>query len=279
MKLFNIETGKFKADGGAMFGVVPKQIWQKKYPCDENNLCSIANRSLLVDTGNRKVLIDTGIGNKQDEKWLSFHHLHSDDTLVKSLNNAGYTPNDITDVVLTHLHWDHCGGALVKNESGQIVPQFPNAKIWVSAAQWEWATNANIREAPAYPQENILPLTESENIEFVTQNTEIIPGIHVRLFNGHTKGLMLPVLKTEKGTVFFAGDLIPVMANVPLVYIAAYDVFPMDTLDEKEKLLAEAVSNQWTLVFQHDAYNQACTLKETPKGVREDMVLDISKID
>jgi glyoxylase-like metal-dependent hydrolase (beta-lactamase superfamily II) len=279
VKLFNIETGKFKADGGAMFGVVPKQIWQKKYPCDENNLCSIANRSLLVDTGNRKVLIDTGIGNKQDEKWLSFHHLHSDDTLVKSLNNAGYTPNDITDVVLTHLHWDHCGGALVKNESGQIIPQFPNAKIWVSAAQWEWATNANIREAPAYPQENILPLMENENIEFVTQNTEIIPGIHVRLFNGHTKGLMLPVLKTEKGTVFFAGDLIPVMANVPLVYIAAYDVFPMDTLDEKEKLLAEAVSNQWTLVFQHDAYNQACTLKETPKGVREDMVLDISKID
>ncbi|MDA3867074.1 MAG: MBL fold metallo-hydrolase [Salinivirgaceae bacterium] len=279
MKIFNIETGKFKADGGAMFGVVPKQIWKKKYSCDEDNLCSISNRSLLIDTGNRKVLIDAGIGNKQDEKWLSFHHLHGDDTLLKSLKNVGYTPDDITDVVLTHLHWDHCGGALSKNYDGQIGLQFLNAKVWVSADQWEWATNPNIREAPAYPQENIIPLAEYGNVEFVTENKEIIPGIHVRLFNGHTKGLMLPVLQTENGTVFFAGDLIPVMANIPLVYIASYDVFPMDTLDEKEKLLTEAFANNWTLVFQHDAYSQACTLKETPKGIREDVVLDVNDID
>ncbi len=278
MQLFNIETGNFKADGGAMFGVVPKQIWQKKYDADENNLCSIADRGLLIDTGDRKVLVDTGIGDKQDEKWLSFHHLHGDDSLEKSLKKAGYQWGDITDVILTHLHWDHCGGALIKTADGQFAPRFPNAKIWISQAQWEWATTPNLRESPAYPQENILPLKETNSVEFVTEEKEIIPGITVKLFNGHTKGLMLPLIEKDGRKVFFAGDLIPVAANIPLVYVASYDILPLDTIAEKERILKQALNENWVLIIQHDINCEACTLKETPKGIREDKILKIEEI-
>ncbi len=278
MQIFNIETGKFKADGGTMFGVVPKQLWQKKYDADENNLCSIADRALLVDTGDRKVLIDTGIGNKQDEKWLAFHYLHGDDTLEKSLQTRGYKPGDITDIILTHLHWDHCGGALDRNTDGEIVAAFPNAQIWVSEAQWKWATNPNVREAPAFPQENILPMQETNKVNLVKKEEEIIPGISVRLFNGHTKGLMLPLIDKDGKPVFFAGDLIPVMANIPLVYVAAYDILPLDTIAEKEQILDEALQQNWTFVLQHDVSVEACTVKKTPKGIRENQLLKIAEI-
>lgn len=279
MQIYNIETGNFKADGGAMFGVVPKQLWQKKYNVDENNLCSISDRALLIDTGERKVLVDTGIGNKQDEKWLSFHHLHGDATLLKSLQNHNYSPADITDVLLTHLHWDHCGGAVYKDDDGQYKPQFPNADILVSRKQWEWAKNTNVREAPAYPQENIIPLEETGKLQFIEKEGEIIPGIHIRLFNGHTKGLMLPVIEKDNQTIFFAGDLIPVMANLPLVYVASYDILPLETIAEKDRMLKEAFANNWIIVFQHDVEHQACTLTQTPKGIREDRVLSITEIN
>mgnify|MGYP006275237893 CR=1 FL=1 len=278
MQIFNIETGKFKADGGTMFGVVPKQLWQNKYEADENNLCSIANRAMLIDTGDRKVLVDTGIGNKQDEKFLAFHYLHGDDTLEKSLEAFGYGPKDITDVILTHLHWDHCGGALQKNAEGEIEPAFPNAQIWVSEAQWNWATDPNIREAPAFPQENILPLNTHNKMNFVQAEGEIIPGIEVRLFNGHTKGLMLPLIDKAGKKVFFAGDLIPVMANIPLVYVAAYDILPLETIAEKKRILQEALENDWSIVLQHDVSVEACTVKETPKGIRENQLLKIAEI-
>ncbi|HKK59145.1 MAG TPA: MBL fold metallo-hydrolase [Salinivirga sp.] len=278
MQIFNIETGKFKADGGTMFGVVPKQLWQKKYEADEHNLCSIADRAMLIDTGDRKVLVDTGIGNKQDEKFLAFHYLHGDDTLEKSLNAQGFKPEDITDIILTHLHWDHCGGVLNKNSDGEIVAAFPNAQIWVSQMQWDWATNPNIREAPAFPQENIRPMQETNKVNLVKQEGEIIPGIEVRLFNGHTKGLMLPLIDKGGKKVFFAGDLIPVMANIPLVYVASYDILPLDTIAEKERILQEALENNWTIVLQHDVSVEACTVKDTPKGIREDQLLKIAEI-
>ncbi len=278
MQIFNIETGNFKADGGAMFGVVPKKIWQKKYEADENNLCSIADRGLLVDTGERKVLIDTGIGDKQDDKWLSFHHLHGDDSLEKSLKKAGYHWDDITDVILTHLHWDHCGGAVIRDAEGNYAARFPNATIWVSQEQWEWATNPHMREAPAYPQENILPLKETNRIEFVTEEKEIIPGITIKLFNGHTKGLMLPLIDKDGQKVFFAGDLIPVAANIPSVYVASYDILPLDTIAEKQRILTQALEENWILIIQHDINCEACTLKETPKGIREDKILKIEEI-
>lgn len=278
MEIFKIETGNFKADGGAMFGVVPKLLWQKKYNVDENNLCNIANRCLLVDTGDRKVLIDAGIGHKQDEKWLSFHHLHGNDSLEKSLKKHGYHWDDITDLVLTHLHWDHCGGAVTQEDSGTYELQFPNAKIWVSLDQWDWATNPNLREEPAYPQENILPMLDKGQIEFVTEDYEIIPGINVRLFNGHTKGLMLPLIDMGDKKVFFAGDLIPVVANLPLVYVAAYDIYPLDSISEKEQILKEAAQENWFIIFQHDVENEACTVRTTEKGIRAKNIMKIKDI-
>lgn len=278
MQLFNIETGKFKADGGTMFGVVPKPLWQRKYEADENNLCSIADRALLIDNGDRKILIDTGIGDKQDEKYLSFHHLHGDDNLVKSIHSSGYQEKDITDIILTHLHWDHCGGAVLRDPNGELKIRFPNANIWVSKEQWEWAISPNIREAPAFLEENILPLQESGKLKLVEKEGEIIPGIEVKIFLGHTKGLMLPIINKNGQKVLFAGDLIPVMANIPLVYVASFDIFPLETIKEKETILKQAVEENWIIVLQHDLNVEACTVKNTPKGIREDKILKISDI-
>ncbi|PLX20366.1 MAG: MBL fold metallo-hydrolase [Salinivirgaceae bacterium] len=278
MRLFNIETGKFKADGGTMFGVVPKGLWQRKYEADENNLCNIADRALLVDTGDRVVLIDTGIGDKQDERYLSFHHLYGDDSLVKSIHNAGYKEEDITDVILTHLHWDHCGGAVLRDNNRELKLRFNKANIWVSKDQWEWATSPNIREAPAFLEENILPLKESGKLILVEKDGEIIPGIEVKIFQGHTKGLMLPIINKDGQKVLFAGDLIPVMANIPLVYVASFDILPLETIKEKEIILKKAVEENWVIVLQHDQKVEACTVKETPKGIREDKILKISEI-
>jgi glyoxylase-like metal-dependent hydrolase (beta-lactamase superfamily II) len=278
MRLFNIETGNSKADGGTMFGVVPKAIWQRKYAVDEKNLCNIANRCLIVDTGDRIVLIDTGIGDKQDEKYLSFHHLYGDDTLTKSIHNAGYKEEDITDIILTHLHWDHCGGAAYKDSNGSIKMRFTKANIWVSKDQWDWAVNPNIREAPAYLEENILPLEASGKLILVEKESEIIPGIEIKILQGHTKGFMVPIIHKDDQKVLFAGDLIPTMANIPLVYVASFDIMPLETIKEKERLLKQAVEENWIIVFQHDLYNEACTVKETPKGIRENKLLKISEI-
>jgi glyoxylase-like metal-dependent hydrolase (beta-lactamase superfamily II) len=268
MKIHVIDCGNFKADGGAVFGVVPKTMWSKSYPADENNLCNLSMRSLLVETGNRKVLIDTGTGNKQDERFFKYHYLNGQGELIQSLKEAGFSPEDITDVVHTHLHFDHCGGTIKKDQAGNLVTTFPNANLWVSKTQWEWAVNPNKREAPAYPPENILPMEESGKLMFVETEGEFIPGIEARFMNGHTRGQIIPILHAGNKKVVYCGDLIPTMANTPLSFVSAYDLFQLDVLEEKEAMLEEAVKNEYILCFEHDLYNEACILHNTPKGIR-----------
>jgi len=269
MKLYPIETGNLKLDGGAMFGVVPKVLWQKAYPCDENNLCNWAMRCLLVVDGDRKVLIDNGIGNKQDEKWLSHYYLNGDDTLENSLEKAGYRPEDITDVILTHMHFDHCGGSVTWNadKTGYQLA-FPNATYWTSRQQYEWATNPNRREKASFLKENIQPIQESGQLKLIEEEGEFIPNITFKLYNGHTDGQVIPHIHADGKTVVFMADLMPSAAHIPMPWIMAYDTRPLQTLHDKERFYAEAVENNYVLFFEHDLFNEACTLTDTPKGVR-----------
>lgn len=270
MKLYPIETGNFKLDGGAMFGVVPKLLWARLYPADENNLCNWAMRCLLAVDGDRKMLIDTGIGGKQSEKFFSLYQLNGPATLEKSLAAHGFSASDITDVVLTHLHFDHCGGS-VRHKPGtdktQFEPAFPNALYWTSRRQWDWAVHPNRREAASFLKENILPIQESGRLRFIEKDAQLYPGFRVRLYNGHTEGQVIPFIKYGAKTVVFMGDLIPSAAHIPLPYIMGYDIRPLDALEEKERFLKEAVENNYILFFEHDLYNECCTVHDTPKGV------------
>ncbi|HON19195.1 MAG TPA: MBL fold metallo-hydrolase [Salinivirgaceae bacterium] len=266
MKIFGIACGNFKVDGGAMFGVVPKAIWSKRYPCDENNLCNITTRNLLIDTGDRRILFDTGIGTRVSKDFLKYQYLNGDDTLLGSLQKYGYSPDDITDVVFTHLHWDHCGGALMNDAKGNPALQFPKAQMWVSRQQWEWAINPNIREDAAYPENLIRPLNSFGNLRFIEKNEKITPDIELRLHNGHTKGLLIPVINFNGRMVVFAGDLIPVAANIPPIYLSAYDIFPLDAIHEKEQILKELVNKNGILIFQHDIRIEAATVIHNEKG-------------
>jgi len=269
MKLFPIHITNFKIDGGAMFGVVPKVLWSKKYPADENNLCNWALRSLLIDTGERVILIDNGYGDKQDEKFFSHVYLNGGDGLEGALKKAGYGFDDVTDMVLTHLHTDHCGGGVKwNNDKTAYELTFKNATYWVSKPQWEWAMNANKQEKAAFLDENLLPMQESGKLRFIEGNTELYPGISLRLYNGHTVGQIIPFISTEEKTLVFVADLIPSTAHIPLVWNMAYDVYPMDMLKEKEEFLDEAAENNYTLFFQHDLYNECATVHKTDKGVR-----------
>lgn len=269
MELYVINSGNFKLDGGAMFGVVPKVMWQKVYPADENNLCTWSTRCLLVVHNDRRILIDCGIGDKQDEKFLKNYHLTGEDTLDKSLTNAGYTTDDITDVILTHLHFDHCGGA-VKYNTGrtELIPAFKNAIYWISFQQWDLANHPNQREKASYMKENFIPLKEKGQIKFVGKDTEIYPDITVRLIFGHTAGQMIPFINYNGKTIVYMADFIPAAAHIPLPYIISYDTQPLVSLAEKEKFLKEAVAKDYTLFFEHDIYNECCSLHETEKGIR-----------
>ncbi len=269
MKLIPIETGNLKLDGGAMFGVVPKSLWQKVYPCDENNLCNWAMRCLLVVDGERRILIDNGIGNKQDEKWLSHYHLNGDATLESSLAAAGYSPADITDMVITHMHFDHCGGSVKwnSNKTGFELA-FPNATYWTSRQQFEWATQPNRREEASYLKENIWPIHESGRLKLIEAEGEYIPNIVFKLFNGHTEGQLIPYINFNGRTVAYMADLMPSAAHIPMPWIMAYDTKPLDTLKDKERFYADALAGDFVLFLEHDLYNEACTLHETPKGVR-----------
>ncbi|MCF8373827.1 MAG: MBL fold metallo-hydrolase [Bacteroidales bacterium] len=271
MKLYPIETGNLKLDGGAMFGVVPKSLWQKQYPADENNLCNWAMRCLLVVDDNRVVLIDNGIGDKQDEKWLKHYYLNGDFSLESSLNEIGFQLSDITDVILTHMHFDHCGGSVRWNEdnSGYLLT-FPNATYWTSKQQYDWATNPNRREGASFLKENILPIQESGRLKLIKREGEHIPNITFKLYNGHTEGQVIPHIRHGNKTVVFMADLLPSVAHIPMPWLMAYDTRPLDTLKDKERFFAEAVKNDYVLFFEHDLYNEACTLQETPKGVRVD---------
>jgi glyoxylase-like metal-dependent hydrolase (beta-lactamase superfamily II) len=278
MQLFKIETGNLKLDGGAMFGVVPKSIWQKSYPADENNLCNWAMRCLLVVDGERKILIDNGIGDKQDEKFLKHYYLNGEATLENSLATLGYSPNDITDMFLTHLHFDHCGGSIKKAGENEFEPAFKNATYWISKPQWEWATNPNRREKASFLKENIFPIQESGQLKIIEGETEIYPGFKVKIFNGHTDGQMIPHISYKGKTIVFMADLLPSAAHVPLPYIMAYDTRPLITLQDKERFFEEALKNDYILFFEHDLYNECCTLEMTEKGIRVKETFDLSEI-
>ncbi len=269
MKLYAINTGNLKLDGGAMFGVVPKVMWSKLYPCDENNLCNWSMRCLLIDTGDRKVLIDCGIGDKQSQKFLGHYFLNGENTLDGSLAKVGFTVNDITDVILTHLHFDHAGGAIRWNEDKtDYIPTFPNATYWTSHQQWEWATNPNNREKASFLKENILPIKEKGTLKLIDEDSEIIPGISVRLFHGHTNGQVIPFIQYNGKTIVYMADLLPSTAHIPLPYVMSYDTRPLITLEEKEKFMNEAAEKGYILFFEHDINNECCTVEQTDKGVR-----------
>ena len=270
MKFCTRNEGFFKLDGGAMFGVVPKSIWQKTNPADENNLCNWAMRCLLIVDGDRKILIDNGIGYKQDERFLKHYYLHGDDTLEKSLETHGFSKDEITDVFLTHLHFDHCGGSIEKLEDGSLIPAFKNAIYWSNKAHWEWAVNPNDREKASFLKENILPIQESGKLKFIEtiDGVDFTDHIKIRFAFGHTDSMMLPQISYKGKIILYMADMLPSIGHIPMPYVMSYDMFPLKTLNEKKKFLTEAVENDYVLYLEHDPVNECCTLQETEKGIR-----------
>ena len=269
MRLHAIETGHFKLDGGAMFGVVPKPLWERTNPADEMNRIKMAARSLLIEDGSRLILIDTGMGNKQSEKFFSHYALWGDFNLDSSLKEKGFHRDDITDVVFTHLHFDHCGGAIVRNKKGFYEPAFKNAHFWSHKDHWQWAIEPNVREAASFLPENILPIEESGQLNFV-QNAKKELGFEVLLMDGHTEKQLLPVIQYKGKMIVFVADLIPTIGHLPIPYVMGYDTRPLLTLSEKKRFLATAVDQDYLLFLEHDAENQLISLKNTEKGVRLD---------
>ena len=277
MQAFSVETGKFKLDGGAMFGVVPKSIWNKSNPADENNLCTWALRCLVIKEGNRTILIDTGMGDKQDAKFFSHYYPHETVALADALQKINIGIEDITDVLLTHLHFDHVGGAIKKIED-KLVPTFPNATYWVNETQWNLALHPNRREKASFLTENIVPLNQSGQLKLITlpafksttslQEIKFTEAISCLVVNGHTEGMLLPKIKIGNETIVYMADLLPSTGHIPLPYVMGYDMQPLITLEEKEKFLTTAFKENYILFFEHDAVNECCRLIETEKGIR-----------
>ncbi len=267
MILQTLDTGFFKLDGGAMFGVVPKSLWHRLNPADEQNRCTWAMRCLLYEQGNRLLVVDTGIGNKQDAKFFGYYDLHGDSTLLGSIRTAGYTETDVTDVLLTHLHFDHVGGA-VQRSGDQLTPVFSKATHWVHPAHWNWAINPNSREKASFLKENILPLQESGQLQFLIEHPFPYTDIDLHYVDGHTEKMALPLFRINGRTVVYLADLIPSSAHVPLPYVMSYDVRPLLTMDEKTSLLQRAAAENWVLVFEHDPVIEAATVEMTDKGIR-----------
>lgn len=274
MQVYSIDAGMFKLDGGAMFGVVPKLLWQKLIPADENNLCTFSMRCLLVVDGARKILIDTGMGNKQSDKFFGHYH-PSGNNLLNSLKENGFGKEDITDVLLTHLHFDHCGGAVDQS----LKPTFPNATYWTSKKHWEWAVHPNAREKASFLKENILPLMEHGVIKFIEESnqhrTRFSDHIEILFANGHTKSMMLPMIQFKHHTFVYMADLIPTAAHIPLPYVMGYDMFPMTTIAEKETFLKEAIDKKYILYFEHDTDTECCDVIQTEKGFAKGAVHQI----
>ncbi len=273
MKLHIVNTGFFKLDGGAMFGVVPKSIWSKSNPADENNMCTWAMRCLLIEDGNRLILVDTGIGNKQSEKFFSHYYLHGNDTLDHSLQAKGFHRNDITDVFLTHLHFDHCGGAIEFDSTSQSYrPAFKNAQFWSNARHWKWATEPNQREKASFLSENIMPIKESGQLRFVERKSDQQAtselNFGLTFVDGHTDSMMIPMIDYKGRKVCFMADLLPSVGHIPLPYVMGYDTRPLITLEEKGKFLYEAAENNYVLVLEHDSINECCSVQFTDKGIR-----------
>ena len=269
MNLYTIDTGFFKLDGGAMFGVVPKVLWSRTNPADENNLCPWAMRSLLIEDGDRLILIDNGIGDKQDDKFLKHYYLHGDVNLHSSLAKYGFSADDVTDVFLTHLHFDHCGGSVKwnKDRSG-FEMAFKNAKYWSNKDHWEWATVPNNREKASFLKENIIPIQEAGHLNFVEAENEIFNHFNALFVNGHTEAQMIPHITYKDKTIVFAADLLPSTGHIPLPYVMGYDTKPLITLSEKEIFLNEAAEKEYIIYLQHDNYSECCTVEKTDRGVR-----------
>ena len=283
MKIHVINTGFFKLDGGAMFGVVPKSLWSRTNPADENNMCSWALRSLLIEDGDRLMLIDTGMGDKQSDKFFSHYYLHGTDSLDHNLNKLGFSKDDITDVFLTHLHFDHCGGAVVWNEQKNgYRPNFKNATYWSTENNWEWAINPNGREKASFLKENILPIQESGQLKFIKNEgsltKNVFNNIDVLFVDGHTENMMIPHINYQGKTLVFMADLLPSVGHLPLPYVMGYDTRPLTTLKEKGAFLSFAEKNDYVLFLEHDSVNECCTLKNTEKGVRLDRCFDFNEL-
>lgn len=279
MKLYAINAGYFKLDGGAMFGVVPKSIWNKLNPADDNNMCSWAMRCLLIENGDRLILVDNGMGNKQDTKFFGHYHLHGDDNLERSLAKNGFNKDDITDVFLTHLHFDHCGGS-IEMENDKLIPAFKNATYWSNEAHWQWATHPNDREKASFLKENILPIRESGKLKFieVEEGVSFTKEIQVRFMYGHTEAMMLPQITYKNKNIVYMADLLPSAAHIPLPYVMGYDTRPLQTLQEKKSFLKEAQEKDFILFFEHDPKIECCTLQQTEKGIRAAETFRLSDI-
>lgn len=279
MKLHVVNTGYFKLDGGAMFGVVPKSIWNKLNPADEKNMCSWALRCLLIEDGDRLILVDNGIGNKQSDKFFSYYYLHGEDSLDNSLKNAGFSKDDITDVFLTHLHFDHCGGSVIYDSSGNAKLNFKNARYWSNEDHWKWATAPNPREKASFLKENILPIQESGHLKFIDPIEESpFDNLNILFFNGHTEKQMVPKIKYKDRTIVFTADLLPSTGHIPLPYVMAYDIKPLVTMHEKEIFLNEAADNSYILFLEHDPVNECCTVERTEKGVKLKNAFNLNEI-
>ncbi|WP_435623989.1 MBL fold metallo-hydrolase [Flagellimonas sp.] len=284
MTLYPVETGNFKLDGGAMFGVVPKSLWTRTNPADSNNMIDLAARCLLIEDGDRLILIDSGLGNKQSEKFFGYYYPWGDHTLDGSLKKIGFHRDDITDVFMTHLHFDHCGGSIQWNSDRTgYEPAFKNAHFWTNKAHWDWAIEPNAREKASFLKENLIPMEESGQLNFVergnstfVKNSEL--GFDILFVDGHTEKQMLPLIRYQGKTIVFIADLIPTVGHIPLPYVMGYDMRPLQTLTEKNAFLNEAVDNNYILFFEHDAHNELCSLKHTEKGVRLDELFTFKEI-
>jgi glyoxylase-like metal-dependent hydrolase (beta-lactamase superfamily II) len=273
MKIYPLNTGNFKLDGGAMFGVVPKSIWQKTNPADENNMCSWAMRSMLIEDGDRLMLIDAGIGDKQSEKFFSHYYMYGDDSLHGNLKKLGFSADDITDVFLTHLHFDHCGGAIQRTKDGEhFEPVFKNANFWSNDRHWTWATEPNPREKASFLTENILPIHESGQLKMIERKADLTENVFTNMdvlfVDGHTDSMMIPHIQYKGKTIAYMADLLPSVGHIPLAYVMGYDTRPLLTLNEKDKFLRRAVEEEFVLFLEHDSVNECCTLQMTEKGVR-----------
>lgn len=269
MKISSIDTGFFKLDGGAMFGIVPRRIWQRLNPSDENNLCTWAMRCLLIETGDRKILVDAGLGDKQDEKFRSFFEPHGEATLLGSLASKGVAASEITDVFLTHLHFDHCGGAVRKAVDGTLKPAFPHATYWTNEVHYQWAIHPNAREHASFLSENFIPLKEAGVLKYLDVQRDPykwLDGLQIQFVNGHTEAMMLLHIDTPQRRLVYCADLIPSSYHIGLPYIMSYDIRPMDTLAEKTELLEEAVDKNWGLIFEHDPRIECCTVQRSDSG-------------
>jgi glyoxylase-like metal-dependent hydrolase (beta-lactamase superfamily II) len=281
MKLHIIDTGFFKLDGGAMFGVVPKSLWQRTNPADENNLCTWAMRCLLIEDGNKLILIDNGIGDKQDAKFFSHYYLHGNKSLINSLNAAGFAPEDITDMFLTHLHFDHCGGGVkYKNgREGALDLVFTNATYWSNSDHWQWATHPNAREKASFIKENILPMQESGHLQFLDPaKPSPFSQFDVIYADGHTDKMMLPVISYKGRKLVYMADLLPSVGHIPLPYVMGYDTRPLITLEEKGAFLKKAADEEYVLILEHDAVNECCTVEHTEKGIRLKETFSLSEL-